>query len=532
MLASPHSPPVIGDDAPPDEDDMRLQELLLAAGLPATVDSSLSVGAIRHDSRQVRPGDLFVAVTGAVDGADFAAAARDAGAVAVVAASDDRQLGIPWIRVDDDRRALAELAAARLGWPSRKLAVVGVTGTNGKTTTAQVLAHVLREAGRCTGVVGTVGCRFADQSRPSARTTPEAPELQGLLEEMVEAGCHGAVIEVSSHGLELQRAVGTRFAAVAFTNLSQDHLDWHGDMESYYQAKRRLFSELAPDAPVVTCVDDESGRRLAAELAAPGRELLRVGYNDEADLTVASFEPTEDGGRLRLAGEAATGFPEEFPVTVRCRHDVQNLMVAAGLARLLGLDGATIARTLATFEGVRGRMERVHGAGRDSLQVYVDYAHTPGALRSSLQGARSLTDGKLHCVFGCGGDRDTEKREPMGRTVARLADRCIATSDNPRSEDPLVILGSVEEGLRNGGATDVVVEPDRRKAIELALRGAAPGDLVLVAGKGHETQQDLGHGRVIEFDDAAVVSELWAELFSGDEPSGDDGPSREEIDRS
>jgi UDP-N-acetylmuramoyl-L-alanyl-D-glutamate--2,6-diaminopimelate ligase len=505
-----------------------LSDLLRQAGLagrggaptlgPRRPAADPLVTSITHDSRRAAPGSLFVAVKGRQDGSLFASEAVGRGAVAVVASSPDRHVGVPWVVVDDDRAALADLAAAYHGEPSRRVRVAGVTGTNGKTTTTTMVAAILDAAGLPTGLIGTLEARWLGRVRPAARTTPEATDLQALLAEMEADGCRHAAVEISSHAIDLSRVRGLRLQAVGFTNLSQDHLDWHGDMEAYFRSKRRLFFELAPEAPAVVCVDDEHGGRLARELAAafPTRLLTTCGFASDAALGVRDFESGPRGIRFRLAGTARhTGLLRDVDIAVDMprlgRHEARNAAVAAGLALLLGARPGDVATALSAYRGIGGRMELVpcEAGEDDGVTVFVDYAHTPAALEVALEAAREACAGRLTCVFGCGGDRDASKREPMGRAVAARADVAIATSDNPRGEDPDAILLAVRKGLE-GGRAEVHVERDRRKAIALALEAARRGDVVLVAGKGHETYQEIA-GRRLDFDDRKVVRELRRE---------------------
>jgi UDP-N-acetylmuramoyl-L-alanyl-D-glutamate--2,6-diaminopimelate ligase len=492
---------------------LRLSELLARAGRPDCVPADTAcdplVSGLTHDSRAVEEGFLFVALRGARDGADFAARAVEAGAAAVLAASEDRRLGVPWLQVADDRAALADCAAALAGEPSTRMAVTGITGTNGKTTTSWMLDSILEAAGRPSGLVGTLGARWPGGERPSPRTTPEAPDLQEMLVDMERAGCVHAVVEVSSHAIDLERVRGLRFAALGFTNLTQDHLDWHGDLESYFATKRRLFTELGPAAPAVVCADDAHGRRLAEELRAadPRRTVLTCGFGESCDLRVAAFAADSGGARLTLRG---AGLDFETRLLSPARHDAKNAVLAAGLALALGIDGQGIAAGLASCGVVPGRLERA--AGDDQVGVYVDFAHAPGALVELLDSAREFTRGRLICVFGCGGDKDRSKRAVMGEAVGLRADLAIATSDNPRSEDPLAILAMVAEGLARTGAETREIA-DRREAIRAAIEEARPGDVILVAGKGHESEQEIG-GQRLPFDDRQVVRELWEELKS------------------
>jgi UDP-N-acetylmuramoyl-L-alanyl-D-glutamate--2,6-diaminopimelate ligase len=463
----------------------------VALGRAADVD----VSGVASDSRRVRPGDLFFALPGrTTDGARHVDEARTRGARAVVATGPLDAGPLPLVRAADPRRLLG-LAAARLaGDPSADLTLVGVTGTNGKTTVTYLLEAIWRAAGLTTGVVGTITYRVAGAARPAPLTTPEAPELQALLAEMRAAGVGHVAMEVSSHALEQERVAGCRFDAGVFTNLTRDHLDFHGDLAAYEAAKARLFLEHLPASgkpgPVaVVNVDDAAGARLAA---AVGVRCVRVGRDTSATVRALEVESRLDGtrGLLALGGERVA-----FTSTLVGAPHTENIMAAAATAWALGLPAGTIVAGIATAAPPPGRVERIAGPG---FTVVVDYAHTPDALERLLAAMRPLAPGALIVVFGCGGDRDRGKRPLMGEAVARLADMAVLTSDNPRTEDPLRILGDVEAGLRDGGmaplaaACGYVVEADRRAAIRRALGLARPGDLVIVAGKGHEDYQIVG----------------------------------------
>jgi UDP-N-acetylmuramoyl-L-alanyl-D-glutamate--2,6-diaminopimelate ligase len=444
-------------------------------------DRDPELGAVVHDTRAVADGALFCCVRGArVDGHDLAPAAVEQGAVALVV-DHELPLDVPQLVVDDVRASLGPVAAAFWEHPSRHLTVVGVTGTAGKTTMTHLLASVFAAAGRPCGVIGTL---------TGARTTPEAPELQALLAEHRRRGDAAVAMEVSSHGLELGRVDATRFAVAVFTNLSQDHLDFHGTMDAYFAAKARLFTPAFTDRAVI-CADDPWGRRLLAQVDAGG-DVATTPYrlDDAADLRLtpggASFSWRGAPVELQLAG----------------RFNVRNAVGAATAAAALGVEPAAIAGGLSAAAPVPGRFEAVD-AGQP-FTVIVDYSHKPAALDQALQAARELVagDGELTVVFGCGGDRDTAKRPLMGRVAARLADRVLLTSDNPRSEDPLAIIADIQGGIPAGAP--VRTEPDRRRAIERAIASARPGGVVVVAGKGHETTQVIGD-RTVPFDDRVVA---------------------------
>jgi UDP-N-acetylmuramoyl-L-alanyl-D-glutamate--2,6-diaminopimelate ligase len=448
--------------------------------------AGVDVVDLAYDSRRATPGALFVCVPGArVDGHDCAPQAVAGGAVALVC---ERVLPLPvtQVLVPSARDAMAPLADAFFGRPSADLRVAGVTGTNGKTTTAFLVRAILEAAGVHCGLLGTVEQVVGGVVEPVARTTPEAIDLQRTFRRMLDAGDGACSMEVSSHALALRRTEEVRFAAVCFTNLSQDHLDFHADMEDYFAAKARLFDGRWPAA---ANVDDPYGRRLAADLT--------FGLAGPADVTARDVALHPGGATFELALPAGA-----VPVETRLRgpFNVSNALAAAATAALLGIDPDAIAAGLGAVAGVPGRMEPVE-AGQP-FQVLVDYAHTPDALAAVLTASRDIARGRVIVVFGCGGDRDRGKRPEMGAIAARLADDVIVTSDNPRSEDPDAIIAEVVAGASGG----VTVEPDRRRAIALAVRRAGLGDVVVIAGKGHEQGQER-NGVVTPFDDRVVARE-------------------------
>jgi len=473
---------------------VRLRQLAGAVeGVPvrlAGADDDPPLTAVVHDTGAVTAGALFCCVRGSrTDGHDLAAAALAAGAEALVV-DHELPLEVPQLVVPDVRVAMGPVSAAFWGHPSRDLTVLGVTGTAGKTTMTHLLAAVLTAAGRPCSVIGTLS---------GARTTPEGPELQALLAERRDRGDRAVAMEVSSHGLELHRVDATRFAAAAFTNLSQDHLDFHRTMDAYFAAKARLFTPAFTDTAVV-CTDDPWGRRLAGELRARGELALHpYGLADAADL------------RLSVEGATFTWRGEPVALTLAGRFNARNAVGAATVAATLGIEPSAIAGGLSSASPVPGRFEAV-GAGQP-YTVLVDYSHKPDALEQALSAARELLrhDGRLTVVFGCGGDRDTAKRPVMGEVAARLADQVVLTSDNPRSEDPLAIISAVHAGMPPGAPVEV--EPDRARAIGLAVDTARPGDVVVIAGKGHETTQVTGD-RTIPFDDRAVAREAIARALA------------------
>ncbi|HXY72373.1 MAG TPA: UDP-N-acetylmuramoyl-L-alanyl-D-glutamate--2,6-diaminopimelate ligase [Actinomycetota bacterium] len=469
----------------------------LAAAAPhAEVRGDLGVRVtdVTYRSQDVLPGALFFCVRGDhVDGHDFAPAAADAGAAAVVA---EREVPVrcAQVLVPSVREAMGPVSAAFFGNPSERFPVAGVTGTNGKTTTTYLLEAVFDAAGATPGVIGTTGVRIAGEGVPFERTTPEACDLQRVLARMAAAGVRAATMEVSSHGLDQHRVDGTRYACALFTNLSQDHLDYHGTMEAYFQAKARLFTGALSSAGAVN-VDTPEGERLATLSSVP---TTTFGIRSTgADVVATDVVLDRAGLSFHVDGQ---------PVRSRLRgpYNAMNCLGAFVAARLLGIADDAIARGIESLEGVPGRLEAVD-AGQP-FTVVVDYAHTPDSLENVLRAVRELASGgRVIVVFGCGGDRDRGKRPLMGRLATELADLSVVTSDNPRSEDPLAIIEEIREGARAGSGA-FTVEPDRRAAIGLALGEARAGDVVVVAGKGHETGQQFAD-RTIPFDDRSVVRE-------------------------
>jgi len=470
-----------------------------AAGARIRGDGRVVIVDVAFDSRLVTPGALFFCVSGErADGHAFAGDALAAGAAALVVERwldlDATQVAVPAVR-----EAMGPIAARAFGDPASSMATIGVTGTNGKTTVTYLLESILAAVGWAPGIAGTTGAHIGGKSLPLARTTPEATDLQRLLASMRDAGVRAVAMEVSSHALSLHRVDGIVFDVAAFTNLSQDHLDHHGSMEAYFAAKAGLFSPERARRGVVN-LDDPSGRRLA-EATIP---VTTYSVEREADLRAWDVRATVDGVSF-----AVDGLQVRSPL--RGGFNASNVLAAVGAARLLGIDDRTIAEGVAALRSVPGRMEPVE-AGQDFL-VVVDYAHTPDSIRSVLRAARPLAAGRLIVVFGCGGDRDRLKRPAMGAAAAAEADLTVITTDNPRSEDPLAIIAEIEPGAREAGGVHVV-EPDRRKAIRLALGEAASGDVVVIAGKGHEPYQEIGDRRV-RFDDREVAREELVALGRG-----------------
>ncbi len=447
---------------------------------------------VSFDSREVRSGALFFCVPGsAEDGHAFAAAAAAGGAAALVV---ERWLDVDLaqVRVRSVREAMGPMSAAIFARPARPLTVVGVTGTNGKTTTTYLLESVFTAAGLVPGVIGTTGARIAGERIPLARTTPEAPDLHRLLAAMRDRGVTTVAMEVSSHALALDRVGGVRFDVAAFTNLSQDHLDFHQDMETYFQTKAALFTRGCAAAAAIG-IDDEHGRRLRGLSPLPA---LTYGVSADADVRATGIVADRTGISFRVGGLAVSS-------PLLGMFNVENCLCALAVSRLLGIDDDAAARGIAALTGVPGRMEPVD-EGQDFL-VVVDYAHTPDSIQTVLAAARDVASGRVIAVFGCGGDRDRGKRPLMGAAATSHADLTVITSDNPRSEDPLGIIAEIEPGARQGGGP-YVVEPDRRAAIGLAVREATTGDVVVIAGKGHEQGQSFGV-RTDPFDDRTVAAD-------------------------
>jgi len=480
-----------------------LRSITVDASAFADLAQDAPVSAVVYDSRRAISGSLFVALRGMkAEGTQFVAQAMERGALAVVAdVPRPEAVTAPWIVVNDARLALALLADRFYNQPSRRMPVVGVTGTNGKTTTSYLLASIFDAAGMKTGLLGTVTYRLGAEEREASRTTPEAPDVQQLLQEMLSQGCRAAVMEVSSHALALKRVDGMRFAAGVFTNLTRDHLDFHEDMETYFLSKRRLFEMLPPDAPAVINVDDPRGPALLEVSQRP----VTFAISRSADVMPGPIEITLSG----LAFELRTPRGNvTLQSTLVGRPNVYNILTSAATAMALGLPLDAIAAGVRTLPGVPGRFEVV-SSPNDDVTVVVDYAHTDDALRNLLETARPLAANRLVTVFGCGGDRDRTKRPLMGMVAERLSDVVVITSDNPRSEDPQRIIDEIKRGVpaarqTAGRATEIRTVVDRREAIEQAIELSEPHDLILIAGKGHEKYQQIGD-RVLPFDDGEVA---------------------------
>jgi UDP-N-acetylmuramoyl-L-alanyl-D-glutamate--2,6-diaminopimelate ligase len=484
---------------------MRLGDLVAGIdGVRLETGQDQVVTDVAYDSRKVQPGTLFVAIRGlATDGNQFVESARKKGAVAVASEEPPRP-GIPWLQVADAREALATLSATLLGHPADALRLVGVTGTNGKTTTAYLVDAALRAAGQRVGLLGTVQYRIGDRLAEAVRTTPESSDLQKLFREMVDARCSHAVLEVSSHSLSLKRVHGCAFEVAVFTNLTRDHLDFHGDMDRYFAAKRVLFDTLLrEDGHAVLNADDDR----CAELAATSRgQVTTYAIEHEADLRAEAIALSLSGTSFRVRTRAGV---LEIRTPLLGRFNVQNLLAALGTCLALGLDPETAVRGLENLKGVSGRMERVD-AGQD-FTVVVDYAHTDDALKNLLETVRELKPRRILTVFGCGGDRDKTKRPLMGAVAARLSDVIVITSDNPRTEPPEAIVEDIQRGINGYRKAERLVIVDRRDAIAKALEMAGAGDAVVIAGKGHETSQVL-RDRTVPFDDRQVARDVLGRL--------------------
>jgi UDP-N-acetylmuramyl-tripeptide synthetase len=496
----------------------------LSAVLSADVPDT-EIGSLHYRAQEVRPDGLFVAIAGqAADGHDFIGQALENGAAAIVVQKVPGQLVYSEntaaaannppviIEVPDTRRALADLADCFFGNPSAHLCLIGITGTNGKTTVAYLIESILTKAGFNVGVIGTINYRYANQIFPNPMTTPESLDLQRILSEMRQAGVSHAVMEASSHAIDLHRIQGCRFDVAVFTNLSQDHLDFHGDMDSYWSSKKRLFTEyLSQGSPpkqpvaVINC-DDPRGEELAKILSI---NVIKTGSAPVCEIKAetSQYKLVGTDGRVSIPRGSF-----DFKTPLVGIHNVENILSASGVAAALNIAPDTIKAGIEALAAIPGRLERIENtSGRF---VYVDYAHTPDALENAVSALKAIAPARIICVFGCGGDRDRKKRPMMGEIVGRLCDLAVVTSDNPRSEDPVAIIDQILPGVNRAqgcrySAEDLktgfdkkgyAVEPDRRRAIGLAIRASRANDAVLIAGKGHETYQIIGK-TVIDFDD-------------------------------
>lgn len=462
--------------------------------------SDVTISGIAYDSNAVRAGTLFCCIPGSKDDGHryFASAAASGAAAALVTEFQEDIPLVTQVKVADPRLAMALAADRFYDRPSDSLKMIGVTGTNGKTTTTYLLESILACAGFSTGLIGTIETRIGTEVLPSVRTTPESVDLQRLLRRMVDKGAGAVVMEVSSHAIELNRHAGCRFDAIAFTNLSQDHLDFHNTMDEYFLAKRALFTDLSvhkPDFVSAINTDDEWGKKLTAGL---GYESTTFGFGSDCDVRAEIVDISSGKSNFKLIWSRGM-IPVELPLSGRV--NIYNALAAATLALDLGIPPEVIARGLSEAPGVPGRLESIECG--QPFKVLVDYAHTPDGLKAVLDSCRELSRGKIITVFGCGGDRDRDKRPLMGGIVGHRSDVTIITSDNPRSEDPMSIISQIQSGMN--GSKHTVIE-DRRDAIRHAFSAAGDNDLVLVAGKGHESGQIAGD-EIIPFDDRQVARE-------------------------
>lgn len=489
----------------------ELAEQLVVSHLDGNGDTPIR--GLQIDSRCVSPGDMFICLRGfTVDGHDFAAAAVERGAVALVV-EEEQEVNVPQLIVPDTRRAMAILSSYFFGNPSESLHVIGVTGTNGKTTTTHLIHHILTEWGQMTGLIGTIHKRIGEHAVAMKNTTPEALDLQRSLHEMREAGAAYVAMEVSSHALDMGRVRGCQFQTAVFTNLTQDHLDYHGTMERYREAKSLLFSQLgngySPGRPrfAVLNADDEAGAYFARCTAAP---VVTYGIDQPADVWAEN---------IKISGQGTTFDVETFQGRLRLtlqligKFSVYNALAALTTCLLAGVPLEDIKKGLESVTGVSGRFERVDEG--QNFTVLVDYAHTPDSLENVLQTVQGFAEGRIWCVVGCGGDRDRTKRPLMAQIAARYSDMAIFTSDNPRTEDPVRILDDMVAGLSDADRDRYTTIVERREAIHYAIREARAKDIVLIAGKGHETYQEI-NGVRYEFDDRDVAREALAKRVGKD----------------
>ncbi len=483
---------------------MTLAQVARAVSGVLTGDGDVKVFDVTHDSRQVRTGSVFVAVRGLkIDGSVFARQAQERGAAGIISEGEPpADLSVGWIKVEESRRALALASAEVHQHPSRSLQLVGITGTNGKTTTAYLIEAIADAAGDTGAMLTTVESQIGSTRRKAERTTPEASDTQRFLREAVEAGCRVAVMECSSQALDLRRCDGLQVNLAVFTNLTRDHLDYHHTMDEYFKAKLGLFDGTIGDKPNIAIinVDDSYGVQLSQDLARESRRVVTYALDSDADVRATDIEISLDGMRFQVTSPAGS---QTFKSPLVGRPHIYNILSAVACGLELGYGLEVIARGISSCAGAPGRFERVEHDG--DFAVVVDYAHTDDALLNVLRTARDVAKGRIITVFGCGGDRDRSKRAPMGEAAASLSDLIILTSDNPRSEDPLRILADVEIGLRSVGKPFEKIA-DRREAIFRAVSEARSGDVVLIAGKGHEDYQIIGD-KILRFDDREVAVE-------------------------
>lgn len=477
---------------------MKLQDLLKGvAVLESTAAPDTEINEVRYDSRAVRPGDLFVAIRGyATDGHQYIGKALEQGAAAIVC--EEAPAGVPAVVVENARRALAEIAANRFGHPADSMVMLGVTGTNGKTTTTYLVKHMLEDAGHKVGLIGTNQNLIGDEVVETERTTPESYELHALFARMRDAGCTHVIMEVSSHSLVLDRVHGIHFAVGAFTNLTQDHLDFHKTMEEYRKAKALLFT--ISDKGVIN-LDDPAAGAMLADAKCPC--LTFSCEKDAADLTAKNLKLHADGVEFVAATK---GDLARVKLPIPGHFSAENALTALGIVLQLGMPLADAAKSLATATGVKGRVEVV--PTDTDYTVLIDYAHSPDGVENVLRAVRGFARGRVVALFGCGGDRDRTKRPKMGKIAADLADFCIVTSDNPRTEDPKTIIDDILEGMK-GTKTPMQVIVDRPEAIHWALAHAKKDDIIVLMGKGHETYQEVNHVKH-HMDEREIVRDFFA----------------------
>jgi len=482
---------------------MKISKLVEGMSITHSADGDLEVSGIAQDSRKIEPGDLFVALVGQrYDGRAFVSDALEQGAVGVLS-SGPAPSGFhgAWLQTDDPRRVMSVLASRLYDRPDRKLLMVGVTGTNGKSTISHLMAAILEASDKPTGTVGTLGYSFAGEHFAVQHTTPESTELFELLGRMEKAGAEAACLEVSSHALALGRVQDVAFDLAIFSNLTRDHLDFHRNFEDYFAAKRSLFDQLKPGGVCAVNVDDPFGRRLVESLSSA------VTFGEGGDVHAGRIEFTIEGTRgvlLTPRGEL------EFSCNLLGAYNLENILAAVAGAEALGASPRAIREGLSSIRPLAGRMESIDRG--QPFPVIVDYAHTDAALEAALQSIRSISSRKVLLVFGCGGDRDPGKRQLMGQVAGKLADLSIITSDNPRFEDPLAIIASIEEGLQQSGNPNYRILPDRREAIRRAMSQADERWAILVAGKGHEEAQIVGE-RQVPFSDREEIETILEERF-------------------
>jgi len=487
---------------------MKLSQLLTDCPIRVTSgDLDTEILGVAYDSRDVARGYLFIAVRGArVDANRYVPQAVAKGAAAIVSREPRIEgLAMPWIEVDDERAAMAALAANFYGHPTKLLHLVGVTGTNGKTTTTYLIESILRAAGRDAAVLGTIEHRGPGFEFAAQRTTPEAPDLEKMFKQVVDAGWKDAVMEVSSHAIALERVAGLQFEIAVFTNLSRDHLDFHGDMESYFQTKKKLFEGINGVRPRIMVLNADDARYGDLRSIDPER-VISYGMQDSAEIRPVRYQFGWDGTQATYKLPSAE---IEIHTSLLGKPNLYNIGAALGTAIALGISRDAMTKGIRDLANVPGRFEAVTAGQK--FRVIVDYAHTDDALQKVLNSAREITSGKLIVVFGCGGDRDRSKRPAMGEVAARCSDFIVVTSDNPRTEDPMAIIAEIEKDLKGAHYT---VIPDRREAIRVALMEAKPNDTVVIAGKGHESYQTIGTTS-FPFDDRVVARELLDELVAG-----------------